>query len=190
MALLRSPRQIGAVAPSGKSLARAMAMTANPKGKRILEIGPGTGVITEALLAHGASKEQLLLLERDRKLAAYLNQKFPEIKVIAGDAQTACYLIEPESSGNIDTIVSSLPLRNVREAQKLALLKQLFSLLDEKGFLVQYTYSARAPISKKLAIHLGVKGERAAAVFKNLPPASVWKYAQTEPINFKSEPQI
>ncbi len=176
LALLRNPRQIGAVVPSSQSLARAMAIAAAPSGKRILEIGPGTGAITKALLAEGASPEQLCLLERDDRLAAYLTRKFPGVRVINGDARSITDTIQPKAHSYFDIVISSLPLLNVKEADKIVILEQIFSLLDQQGLLVQYTYSAKAPISPSLANRFGVKGERTAMIFRNLPPASVWKY--------------
>ncbi|MEX1036411.1 MAG: methyltransferase domain-containing protein [Sneathiella sp.] len=179
-ALLRNPRQIGAVAPSGPSLARAMAKAAEPAGKRLLEIGPGTGVITEALLERGAAKDDLYLLERDAALAAYLDRKFPDIRVIVGDARIISELVSPDMVGSFGVIVSSLPLLNMKEADKICILEQIFSLLSPDGALVQYTYSARAPLSPELADRFGVKGTRTTTVFRNIPPASVWKYSRDD----------
>ncbi|MAZ01541.1 MAG: phospholipid methyltransferase [Sneathiella sp.] len=176
LALLRNPRQVGAVAPSGPLLARAMADAAEPAGKRILEIGPGTGVITEALLDRGAPRDELYLLERDVTLAAFLGRKFPDINIIVGDARTISNLISPDHAGNFDVIVSSLPLLNMKEADKVSILKQFFTLLGPDGALIQYTYSARAPIAPALATRCGLRGTRMSTVFRNLPPARVWKY--------------
>lgn len=187
LALLRNPRQIGAVVPSGQSLARAMALAASPTGKRILEIGPGTGAITNALLAEGASREQLCLLERDDKLAAYLAGKFPDVRVINGDARSIADVLQPKAGAFFDIIISSLPLLNVKEADKIRILEQIFSTLDQQGILVQYTYSAKAPISPSLANRFGVRGERTAMVFRNLPPASVWKYSHPCSFDFPNQ---
>jgi phosphatidylethanolamine/phosphatidyl-N-methylethanolamine N-methyltransferase len=185
LALLRNPRQIGAVVPSGQSLARAMAVAANPSGKRVLEIGPGTGVITNALLAEGASREELCLLERDDRLANYLSGKFPDIRVVKGDARSAADVSRLKNGTNFEIVISSLPLLNVKEVDKISILEQIFSLLDDTGILVQYTYSTRAPISPALANRFGVKGERTAMIFRNLPPASVWKYSYCGSYNFQ-----
>ncbi|MFC4272563.1 methyltransferase domain-containing protein [Sneathiella chungangensis] len=179
LALLRNPRQIGALAPSGQPLARAMARAVDLAGKRILEIGPGTGAITEALLASGASRKHLCLLERDNRLAKYLAVKFPDIRVITGDARAVSGLIEVNSEGAIDIVFSSLPLLNMNTADRISILEQIVALLDERGTLIQYTYSARAPFSDEMTSRFGLKGERATTVFRNLPPASVWKYSRT-----------
>lgn len=164
-----------------------MALAASPTGKRILEIGPGTGAITNALLAEGASREQLCLLERDDKLAAYLAGKFPDVRVINGDARSIADVLQPKAGAFFDIIISSLPLLNVKEADKIRILEQIFSTLDQQGILVQYTYSAKAPISPSLANRFGVRGERTAMVFRNLPPASVWKYSHPCSFDFPNQ---
>lgn len=175
-AFLRNPRRIGALAPSGRPLARAMAATAELAGKRILEIGPGTGVITEALIDAGAEQDQLFLLERDSKLSASLARKFPHLRVIAGDAQFLGNIMEPHQPEPFDVVFSSLPLLNMKKSEKHCILDQILMLLDRQGMLIQYSYSARPPISESLSRELGITGTRAATVLRNLPPARVWKY--------------
>ena len=161
-------------------------MAAAPTGKRVLEIGPGTGVITKALLAEGASREHLCLLERDDRLAAYLSGKFPDVRIINGDARKIADEFQPANGANFDIVISSLPLLNVKEADKITILEQIFSLLDHHGILVQYTYSAKAPLSPALVNRFGVKGERTAMIFRNLPPASVWKYSYHNGYDFRN----
>ncbi|MAL77976.1 MAG: phospholipid methyltransferase [Sneathiella sp.] len=172
---------MGALAPSGRPLARAMATAAELGGKRILEIGPGTGVITEALLDAGAEPEQLSLLERDCRLASNLASKFPDLKVITGDARFLEQILETEQPQPFDIVFSSLPLLNMKKSEKHSILTQILALLDERGILIQYSYSARPPLSENLTRELGITGMRAATVIRNLPPARVWKYSR--PLN-------
>ncbi|MCF8466907.1 MAG: methyltransferase domain-containing protein [Sneathiella sp.] len=181
VALFRNPKQVGAVAPSGQSLARAMAMAVDPACQTILELGPGTGVITKALLARGIPTQQLILIERDISLARLLSHRFPTTTVIPGDAGMLEQLIQTNGAQKIDAVVSSLPLLNIKPAMRTRILEQIFSLLSPNGYLIQYTYSAKAPISKDLAQKLGIEGSRITTVLRNLPPACVWKYGQSLP---------
>ena len=182
VALFRNPKQVGAVAPSGQSLARAMAMAVDPTCQTVLELGPGTGVITKALLARGIPSQQLVLIERDPSLARLLAHRFPTTTVIPGDACMMDDLLEANCLDKIDAVVSSLPLLNMKQAMRTRILEQIFSLLGPNGKLIQYTYSAKAPISKDLTEKLGIEGNRITTVLKNLPPACVWKYGQSQPI--------
>ena len=179
IALLRNPRQVGAVVPSSQALARAMAMAVDPACNTILELGPGTGAITQALLARGIPTQQLILVERDVSLVRLLSHRFPETKVILGDACMLQHLVQTNGSHRIDAVVSSLPLRNMKHAMRMRILQQVFSLLGPDGKLIQYTYSAKAPIKKDDAASLGVEGKRITTILKNLPPASVWIYSRT-----------
>lgn len=176
LAFLRNPRRIGALAPSGRPLAIAMATATGLAGKYILEIGPGTGVITEALLEAGAAPEKLWLLERDRRLAAILERKFPDLNILVGDARELTRLIDPHRSVPFDVVFSSLPLLNMRKKEIHMILTEILALLDRRGELIQYSYSTRPPISETLCRELGITGVRAATVLRNLPPARVWKY--------------
>lgn len=181
LALFRNPMQIGAVVPSSQSLARAMASEVDLASHTVLELGPGTGVITQALLSRGIKMQQLILLERDGALAGLLSHRFPDTRVILGDASRLENLVCSKGSQPIDTVVSSLPLLNMKRDDRLAVLQQVFSVLNEDGKLIQFTYSAKSPIKKELASKLDIKGRRVTTVLKNIPPASVWIYGRSLP---------
>ena len=75
-ALLTRPKVVGAIIPSSPALAKAMARQIDPKRGPVLEIGPGTGVISEAILQRGVPPSQLILLEFDEELARHLATLF------------------------------------------------------------------------------------------------------------------
>ena len=84
---LRTPLGIGAFLPSGRAVARAMAREAAlSRPGMVLELGGGTGSITRALLAAGCPPERLLVVERERELAASLHQRLPAVAVVEADA--------------------------------------------------------------------------------------------------------
>ena len=83
----RNPLQTGAVAPSGKHLAQLMASYVDVNGTGpIVELGPGTGPVTSALLRHGVAPERLFLLEYSSEFCDLLRKRFPGVTVIQGDA--------------------------------------------------------------------------------------------------------
>ena len=73
--LLQNPRQISAIAPSSRTLARAMTLGLGPKTGRIVEFGPGTGRFTEAILARGVPPENLTLFELDEEFVPFLRSR-------------------------------------------------------------------------------------------------------------------
>ena len=61
---IEKPLTTGAVMPSSKVLARTMAAYVDPKSKGpVVELGPGTGAVTQALVEHGVDPARLVLVE-------------------------------------------------------------------------------------------------------------------------------
>jgi phosphatidylethanolamine/phosphatidyl-N-methylethanolamine N-methyltransferase len=171
--LIADPLHIGAVAPSGRALARAMAAQIDPaRSGPIVELGPGTGVVTAAIHDRGFDPERIVAIERDAALTALLSRRFPRIRVIEGDALDLDGALAPEARGRVAAIVSSLPLLNFAPAQRSSLLRQAFGWLSASAPFVQFSYGLRPPVEPPD----GMGVERAAVVYRNLPPARVWVY--------------
>src|SRR3954454_1380809 len=111
---LRRPLAMGAVVPSGRLLAEALALTAvaEMKGREghIIELGAGTGEVTKALLAAGIPGNRLALVERDPELAAFLRRHFREPRIIEGDAARLSRLLTAQKIDKVAAVVSGLPL--------------------------------------------------------------------------------
>src|SRR5271155_420567 len=85
--LFESPRLTGAISPSGPFLARAMARAVDPRQPGlVVELGPGTGPVTKALIERGVPAERLALVEYDAAFCRLLAQRFPGVRLIQGDA--------------------------------------------------------------------------------------------------------
>jgi phosphatidylethanolamine/phosphatidyl-N-methylethanolamine N-methyltransferase len=178
-----NPSLAGAVSPSGRFLARTMARYVDPHGSGpVVELGPGTGAITEALLQRGIAPSRLVLLEFDATFCALLRRRFPGVRVIQGDAyhlgESLRALLEQPAAA----VVSSLPLLNKPERERLTLLSDAFGLLAPEGCFVQFTYGLASPVPRKNA-KLTFHAEVSPPVWLNLPPARVWVYRpMTEPV--------
>jgi phosphatidylethanolamine/phosphatidyl-N-methylethanolamine N-methyltransferase len=171
---LKAPQRMGAVVPSGRGLARAMAREINPYGPgNVIELGGGTGSITRALLERGVKPDRLIVVERDPKLAALLRQRFPGVKVMRGDAASLGALLEPLGLQRIDAVVSSLPLLSMPKPVRRRIVEESFALLGERGRFVQFTYGVAAPFP---APEWGLAGEVADRIWANFPPATVWRF--------------
>ncbi len=172
--LIEKPLSVGAVAPSGKALARVMANYVDPAAPGpIVELGPGTGPVTEALIERGIDPARLMLVEYDPEFCRLLSQKFPGVHVVQGDAYNlkrtlAGVLPEPAAA-----FVSGLPLFNKPLKMRLDLLDQAFNLMKANAPFVQFTYNAISPIPRS---HGGVRSEASDRVWRNFPPARVWVY--------------
>ena len=168
-----NPVLTGAVSPSGRFLARMMARAVDPNGTGpIVELGPGTGPITQALLKRGVDPGRLLLVEFDGAFCRLLRKRFPTVQVVQADAydlQSSLrdVLCEPASA-----IVSSLPLLNKPDADRLALVEGAFALMAPGGSFVQFTYGMNSPVPHSDDYEADVS----PPIWLNLPPARVWIY--------------
>ncbi|MBB3973225.1 class I SAM-dependent methyltransferase [Hansschlegelia beijingensis] len=174
---LDRPLVTGAVSPSGKALARMMARYVDPSQPGlVLEIGPGTGPVTEALIKRGVAPERLLLIEYNREFVPLLERRFPGVTVVQGDA----YTVEETLAGRIDqpltATVSSLPLLTKPVRQRAALLEQCLKMSRPGAPFVQFTYGLMPPIPREAIGATSAVGS--PRVWLNLPPARVWVYSR------------
>lgn len=166
---LRHPKDVGAIWPSSRRLARCMVANVPVQGDGlVLELGAGTGIVTRALLAHGVAPERLRVIERSPLFVRCLRRRFPELTIIEGDAAAlADYL---PAGRAVDAIVSSLPLRAMPPDVVAPILAQWQALVRPGGVVSQFTY---APLGR-------LKGSDAhflqcadSWIVRNVPPARV-----------------
>jgi phosphatidylethanolamine/phosphatidyl-N-methylethanolamine N-methyltransferase len=171
---LEKPLAIGAVTPSGRVLARAMARYVDPATDGpVIELGPGTGPVTEALLDEGISPERLILVEFNPTFCQLLRARFPRATVIQGDAYGLRRLLDEYLYQPAAAVVSGLPLFTKPVRLRLRLLREALELMCPGAPFVQFTYAVVPPIPKALS---GVSIEASERIWMNLPPARVWVY--------------
>ena len=141
-AFFKNPRATGAIFPSSHYLAHSMAACIDAsKNDLILELGPGTGVITEAILKSGIAPTQLILLEVVDQFAKKLRKRFPEMTVITGNATQLSRLLKDK--GDVQTIISSLPLRSLPKEECQAIFSEIQKVLSPTGQFIQFTYAVK-----------------------------------------------
>ena len=165
---------MGAVMPSGRLLARTMASYVdNHSDGPVIELGPGTGAITKALLDHGVDEKRLVLVEYNPGFCALLRDRFPQATVVQGDAYALEKSVKDVLKAPASAVVSGLPLVTKPMLMRLKLIRDAFSALGPKAPFIQFTYSVAPPIPKSLP---GVFTEASERIWMNLPPARVWVY--------------
>jgi phosphatidylethanolamine/phosphatidyl-N-methylethanolamine N-methyltransferase len=171
---IEKPLHVGAVMPSGRLLARTMAhyVDAGAEGS-VVELGPGTGAITSALIDHGVDQKRLVLVEYNPSFCALLRDRYPQAKVVQGDAYRLRDTLWNVLSAPAAAIVSGLPLVTKPMLTRLRLIRDAFVALAPGAPFVQFTYSVAPPIPKSLP---GVSTEASERIWMNLPPARVWVY--------------
>jgi phosphatidylethanolamine/phosphatidyl-N-methylethanolamine N-methyltransferase len=170
---IKKPLAVGAVTPSSKLLARTMAQYVDPDANGpVIELGPGTGPITEALVEQGVDPARLVLVEFNPKFCELLRRRFPAATVVQGDAYRLRDSLADLTRHEASAVVSGLPLMTKPLKTRLRLLREAFALLQPRAPFVQFTYAVVPPIP-----HLaGVKVEASERIWLNLPPARVWVY--------------
>jgi phosphatidylethanolamine/phosphatidyl-N-methylethanolamine N-methyltransferase len=171
---IEKPLRMGAVMPSGRLLARTMAQYVNiDSDGPVVELGPGTGAITSALIEHGVDQKRLVLVEYNPGFCALLRDRYPHAKVVQGDAYTLRDSLRNVLSAPASAVVSGLPLVTKPMLTRLKLIRDAFVALAPGAPFVQFTYSVAPPIPKSLP---GVSTEASERIWMNLPPARVWVY--------------
>jgi phosphatidylethanolamine/phosphatidyl-N-methylethanolamine N-methyltransferase len=174
---IEKPLAIGAVTPSGRVLARTMARYVDPQSTGpVIELGPGTGPVTEALVDSGIDPHRLVLVEFNPSFCRLLRKRYPGATVVQADAyrlrtSLGSLLGEPAAA-----IVSGLPLVTKPMKKRLRLIHEAFSLMLPGAPFIQFTYAMVPPIPKALA---GVTAEASERIWMNIPPARVWVYRKS-----------
>jgi phosphatidylethanolamine/phosphatidyl-N-methylethanolamine N-methyltransferase len=167
--MMMHPATVGAIWPSSSQLARHMAAMVPPIADGlVVELGAGTGAITQALLKAGISEDRLLVIERSPVFVAVLQRRFPGVKVIEGDATRLAAILPTNLP--VVAIVSGLPLRSLPSNEASAIVEQWRHVLAPGGRVIQFTYALLGCFEIRTEGFL----QRASRIaWANLPPARV-----------------
>jgi len=173
-AWMRAPLITAAMLPSGRGLSRAAAAAVDPSSPgAIVELGPGTGAVTAALVERGIQPERLILIEFLPEFCELLRRRYPAARVISGDAFDAASILRHLGVGSLAAVVSGLPLYSKKPEHRERLLHDMLRLGPSGMPFVQATNFARSPIPFDPQ---DVAGEPSPRVWFNLLPALVWTY--------------
>lgn len=172
-----NPRRFGGLV-SGPALAAAITREIDPAAGPVLELGPGTGVFTRSLLACGVAECDLILVEADPVLAAHLQQAFPEARVLA--CRAASVTTDLLDGSRPAAVVSGLPLLNFPDHEVEQLIAATLALCTDDAAIHQFTYGPRCPVREETLARLGLAAARTNRVWRNVPPASVYRITRRE----------
>jgi phosphatidylethanolamine/phosphatidyl-N-methylethanolamine N-methyltransferase len=171
---VRNPLKIGAIAPSSPSYcAEMVAQATTDLDGPILEIGPGLGVVTRALVDAGVAPERITSIEYDPDFARTLQQRFPRVNVIQGDGLDLDATLGARAGEKFAAILFAVPIVHLGQPERQALFRDYIGRLQPGGNLTQLSYLLTAPV-KPLAGVFSVSSSR--IVWDNIPPARVWIY--------------
>lgn len=170
----RSPRRVGAQIPTGKILARVLANAVDPTvSGTVIELGSGTGPVTQALVERGIAPDRLLLVESNSAFCSLLRQRFPQCRLMQTDALALPHDLERSGKPPVAAVVSCLPLMCLRPEVRVRLLLDYLQLMGPNGRFIQFTYAYGSPVP----LHgLPVHASASRRIWRNVWPATVWVY--------------
>ncbi|MFB2553113.1 phospholipid N-methyltransferase PmtA [Ensifer soli] len=171
---MSNTKAVGSIIPTSAVTARRMASVVNPQsGLPVLELGPGTGVITKAILERGLPPERLVSIEYSHDFYEHLLTRFPGVDLIQGDAFSLDETLGHRRDFTFDCVISGIPLLNFPMKRRVALIENLLSRIPPGRPVMQITYGALSPI---VAMPARYQISRFDFVVRNIPPAHLWVY--------------
>jgi phosphatidylethanolamine/phosphatidyl-N-methylethanolamine N-methyltransferase len=175
--MMAQPKTVGAIMPTSARMAAKMASIIDTgSGLPVLELGPGTGVITKAILDKGVKPENLVSIEYSTQFYQHLTGKFPDVHFINGDAFNIADTLKAYRGRKFDCVISGIPLLNFPMHQRVSLIESLLDLMAPGRPVVQFSYGPKSPVAKRPDSY---KVEHFDFIVRNIPPAQIWHYKRT-----------
>ena len=176
--LAAGPKTVGAIAPTSARMARKMASVINvDSGLPVLELGPGTGVITKAILEAGVKPENIVSIEYSSSFLPGLRRHYPGVNFVQGDAFKLSNIVRELGIEKFDCVISALPLLNFPITQRIRLVNSALEIIEPGRPMVQFSYSPRPPVPRR-SRHFSVR--HLDTVIRNIPPARIWTYQRPQ----------
>ena len=170
----RNPKEVGAIMPSSPAAAEMMTREIDPSQAPVLELGPGTGSFTRAILARGVRPQDLTMVETNQEFCSLLAKEFPGTHV---HCMNAADIAKRDIFGGrkVGAVVSGVPFLLLKPEEATSILRAVFEVLRPDAALYQVTYGFSVPFPRTAMRALGLVATHAGRTFRNAPPASVYR---------------
>lgn len=170
----RNPKEVGAILPSSPAAAEMMTREIYPSDAPVLELGPGTGSFTRAILARGIKPQDLTMVETNHEFCTLLQREFPGTHV---HCMNAADIAKRDLFGGrkVGAVVSGVPFLLLKPEEATAILRAVFEVMRPDAALYQVTYGFKVPFPRSTLKALGLVAKHAGHTFRNAPPASVYR---------------
>ncbi len=172
---IRYPLVLGAVLPTQKFASDIMASEVDSNTSMVVELGAGTGQITNSILNKNINEKDLILVEINKEFSEILKKKFPKAQIFSEDAISFFEKFPKRFNKKIDMIISGIPLVSLDKNTRNKICELSVNNLSESGTFFQITYFIRCSfpneIIKKYKLSKKLKGFTPF----NIPPAFIWK---------------
>jgi len=163
-------RRIGAMTRSSKYVVNAVVRNFNNKSlQRVIEYGPGDGVVTREILKRMPRDGELSVVETNPKFIKVLrNINDPRLKIIEGTAQRVSEELKRDNHATVNLVISSIPFSILKPIERERIVDNTFEILEESGKFIVFQYS---PILLNLLNKYFTKGKiNTQFEFRNIPP--------------------
>ena len=182
--LMKKPRQVGAIAPTSESAARHIAsLIPIQSGLPVVELGPGTGAMTKAILERGLPPERLVSIEFTADFLDPLKREYPGVNFIHGDAFDIENVLEDYTGQKFAGVIGAIPLLNFPMQSRKALVSRYLERVADNGPFAQICYGVRPPVQ---AVPGSFSAERSRWFFRNMPPVAIWVFRNESKSHFQS----
>ena len=178
---LKNPIKMASVTPSGQQLAGMMMAELPADTRRVIELGGGTGVFTAAMLARGIAPSELMVVELNAELSEHLRRRFPQARVVQGDARELPALTKTNGFDDgvpVDAVISGLGMLSMPKSLQHDIMAAAFGCLRPGGRFVQFTYGPKVPIAREVVQALALDVRKGGMAWRNLPPATVYVFTR------------
>lgn len=181
---VRSPRTVGAVAPSSRALAEEMVQDLDLSGPtNVVELGPGTGVITRAIAERLGPEAHALAIDIEPAFVAAIARRFPRVEAVCGSAAHLPALLKARNMFPAAHIISGLPFASLAAEVTTTILDAVVESLRPGGTFTTFQYLNGYPtplatgFRREMSERMGTAPSR-RIVWRNLPPAYVltWRH--------------
>ena len=175
--MMSTPKTVGAIMPTSSRMANRMASIIDTgSGLPVLELGPGTGVITKAILDKGVKPENLVSVEYSSEFVRHLRGKYQGVNFINGDAFSLAETLKDFRGQQFDCVISGIPLLNFPMHQRVKLIEDLLKLIPVGRPVVQFSYGPVSPVVARPDSYIIKHFD---FIVRNIPPAQIWHYRKT-----------
>ena len=178
---VRSPGVIGAIAPSGRALSDLLASVVPESGpSTVVELGPGTGVVSAALRRRLPAEARHVAVELDPGMVAHLRTTAPWLEVVEGDAIALQELLAERGITRADAVVSGLPWTLFPARAQDGIIEQVTKVLAPGALFTTFAYShvTRLAAQRRFRALLERSFDEVLVtptVWRNLPPALAYQ---------------
>ena len=171
---VKQPKAVGSITPTSKLAARLMAsLIPKDSDLPVLELGPGTGPITRAILDSGISPSRLVSVEYNSDFCKHLQTAYPGVTFVQGDAFDLEKALSGFQGQKFSAILSGLPLLNFPAERRASYIEQGLQWIPQGAPFIQLCYGPNPPVKAKTG---SFSVEPTKWILSNVPPARFWIY--------------